>query len=71
MAREHAGFQLRQFELLYDAAGASAVNSAGFERCLRDARAAAHHIVATATNFAAQPALCIDVSKSVWSIDSR
>jgi indole-3-acetate monooxygenase len=61
-------------ELLYSAAGASAVyTNAGFERCLRDVTAAAQHIVVTPTNFelAGQLALGMDVRQSVWSIDSR
>lgn len=61
-------------ELLYGAAGASAVYSkVGFERCLRDVSAAAQHIVVTPTNFelAGQLALGMDVGGSFWSIDSR
>jgi hypothetical protein len=54
-------------ELLYNAAGASAVyTNAGFERCLRDVTAAAQHIVVTPTNFeiAGQLALGMDVRQS-------
>jgi indole-3-acetate monooxygenase len=65
---------VRAVELLYSAAGASAVYSdVGFERCLRDVAAAAQHLAVTPMNFelAGQLSLGMDVSKSVWSIDSR
>jgi indole-3-acetate monooxygenase len=61
-------------ELLFTAAGASAVyTSTGLERCLRDIRTAAQHIVVTPTNFeiAGQLALGLDVHQSVWAIDDR
>jgi hypothetical protein len=43
------------------------------ERCLRDIRTAAQHIVVTPTNFevAGQLALGLDVHQSVWAIDDR
>jgi alkylation response protein AidB-like acyl-CoA dehydrogenase len=61
-------------DLLFSAAGAPAVyTSTGLERCLRDVRSAAQHIVLTPTNFeiAGRLALGLDVHQSVWSIDDR
>jgi indole-3-acetate monooxygenase len=65
---------IKAIELLFTAAGASAVYaSTGLERCLRDVRTAAQHICVTPTNFeiAGQLALGLDVRQSVWSIDDR
>jgi alkylation response protein AidB-like acyl-CoA dehydrogenase len=61
-------------DLVYRAGGAASVYaSTQLERCLRDIRAASQHLTVMTTNYevAGQLFLGADVSRTVWSRDSK
>jgi alkylation response protein AidB-like acyl-CoA dehydrogenase len=65
---------LHAVDLVYRAGGAASVYaSTHLERCLRDIRAASQHLTVMPTNYevAGQLFFGADVSRSVWSRDSR
>jgi alkylation response protein AidB-like acyl-CoA dehydrogenase len=75
LAATHAAHSaLEAIELLYTAAGASAVySSCPLDRCLRDARTAVQHVVTQETNFelAGRQFLGRDTLSSIWGVDYR
>jgi alkylation response protein AidB-like acyl-CoA dehydrogenase len=65
---------LHAVDLVYRAGGAASVYTSGqLERCLRDIRAASQHITVMTTNYevAGQLFFGADVSRTVWSFDSK
>jgi hypothetical protein len=65
---------LHAVDLVYRAGGAASVyTSSQLERCLRDIRAASQHMTVMTTNYevAGQLFFGADVSRTVWSRDSK
>jgi indole-3-acetate monooxygenase len=75
LAAAHAGHSAHTVvDMLYSAAGASAVYAASpLDRCLRDARTALQHVGTQAVNFeiAGRLALDRDILSSMWMVDYR
>ena len=73
LAATHAAqLSVQAINELYAIAGASAVFASNeFDRCLRDARTAAQHVMTQFVNYeiAGQQALGLDVQNSNWAID--